>query len=61
MGMEKCNYIAMGETKDQVLEMAKDHAMKAHPKEMKESMEKISEEEMDKKMTDHIVEKDEEM
>jgi len=59
LGMEKCDYVAMGETKEEAMQMSKDHAMKAHPKEMKEKMEKMSEEELKQKMMDAIVEKDE--
>lgn len=60
LGMEKCNYVAMGETKDEVIQMMNDHAMKAHPKEVKEQEEKMSKEEMEQKMLDNIIEKDDE-
>jgi len=49
MGMEKCNYVAMGETKEEVIEMTNDHAMKVHPKETKDAMEKMSQDELQKK------------
>ena len=61
MGVEKCNYVAMGETKDEVIEMATEHGKKAHPKEMKEMMDKMSKEEVEEKMMDNIIEKDEDM
>ena len=61
MGIEKCNYVAMGETKDEVMKMASDHFTKAHPKEAKEMMDKMSKEELEEKMMDNIVEKDEDM
>ncbi len=60
MDMEKCNYVAMGETKDEVIKMASDHFVKAHPKEANEAMEKMSKEELNEKMMDNIVEKDDE-
>ena len=61
MGVPQCNYVAMGETKEEVLEMESDHFMKTHPKEAKENMEKMSKEELEQKMIDNIVEKDEDM
>ena len=61
MGLVKCNYIAMGETQEEVMKMAGEHFMKVHPKEAKESMEKMSKEEMDHKMMQHVIEKDGEM
>ena len=42
LGVPTCNYVAMGESKEEVMEMAKNHAMKAHPKELKENMEKYT-------------------
>ena len=43
------------------MKMASDHFMKAHPKEAKDAMEKMSQDELDEKMMDNMVEKDEEM
>ena len=43
------------------MQMAKEHFMKAHPKEAKMEMEKMSEEEMAKTMTSKIKEKEEDM
>lgn len=58
LGMEKCNYVATGDTKEEVMEMASEHAMKAHPKEMKEKAEKMSKEEMNEAMMGAIKEMD---
>ena len=60
LGVGTCNYVAMGETKEEVIEMTKEHGMKAHPKEMKENMEKMSKEEMEDMMMEKIIEKDDE-
>ncbi|MDP3882883.1 MAG: DUF1059 domain-containing protein [Candidatus Staskawiczbacteria bacterium] len=57
-GLPTCNYVAMGETKDEVLKMAKDHMVKDHPDKLKEMQEKMSSEEMDMEMINLMQEKD---
>jgi predicted small metal-binding protein len=61
MGVEKCDYVAMGETKEDVIKMTTDHMMKSHPKEAKEAMEKMSKEELEQKMTDNMTETEDDM
>ena len=58
MGVEKCDYIAEGETKEEVIDMATQHGMKVHAKEMEGMMEKMSKEEINEKMMDNIKETD---
>lgn len=58
MGID-CNYVAMGETREEVIKMSSDHFKKAHPEEAKEKMESMTEEEMEESMMEKIVEKDE--
>ena len=58
-GMPECNYVAMGETKEGVIKMSKDHLMKAHPKKAEEMQEKMSDEETDEELEKHIMEKEE--
>lgn len=53
-----CNYVASGESREEVMNMANEHFMKAHPKEAKEIMETMSKEEIDQKMMENIVEKE---
>lgn len=53
----KCNYVATAESREEVMDMARDHFMKAHPKESKEKMDEMSKEEMDQKMMENIREK----
>ena len=60
-GIEKCDYIAMGESKEEVIEMAKNHFMKAHPKEAKAQMENMSEKDMKEKMMSKIKQREEDM
>lgn len=57
MGIEKCDYIATADSREEVMKMANEHFMKAHPKEAKEMMQKMSKEEAEKKMMEKIVEK----
>ena len=57
MGMEKCNYVATAESREEVMDMTKEHFMKVHPKEAKEKMQEMSEEELDQKMMENIREK----
>jgi len=52
----KCNFVATGETRDEVMSQISEHATKAHPKEMKEMSEKMSKEEMDQKMMENMQE-----
>ena len=59
MGIEKCDYVAISETKEKVIKMVTDHFIKNNMKEAKEMMEKLSEDEMKQKMMEKIVEKDE--
>ena len=49
-----CQFVAKSETKEEVIKMTKDHAMKAHPMEMKEMAKKHSEEEMKKMMEEKV-------
>lgn len=60
MGIEKCDFVAKADTREEVMEMSSEHFLEAHPKEAKESMEKMSKEEMDQEMLDKIVEEDDE-
>ena len=61
MGMPKCNYVAMGESREEVMKMADEHFAKTHPKEMKEMASKMSKEDMKQQMMEKIMEKDEQM
>ena len=57
MGMD-CPYVAMGDTREEVMKMSKEHFMKAHPEESKEMMEKYSEKEIMHDMMKNIKEED---
>jgi predicted small metal-binding protein len=46
MGVVGCDYVATGANKEEVISMAQDHGMKVHTKEMNESAQKMSKEEM---------------
>lgn len=56
MGVATCSYVAKGKTKEEVMKMAGDHFMKAHPKEAKEAMKKYTKEEGMKMMEEKIME-----
>ena len=60
-GIPTCNYIAMGETKEEALKMSKEHMMKVHSEKAKEMMDSMTDEELNLEMEKHIKEKDEEM
>jgi predicted small metal-binding protein len=57
----KCNFVATGETRDEVMNQISEHSAKAHPKEMKEMADKMSKEEMDQKMMENMQEMGDEM
>ena len=59
MGVAACDYVAVGETREEVVKMASEHGIKVHPKEMKEYMSKMSKDEMEQSMLDRVVEEDE--
>ena len=56
MGMATCNYMAKGKTKEDVMKMASEHGMKAHPKEAEEAMKKWTKEETMEMMGKNIKE-----
>ncbi len=53
-----CQYVAEGKSEEEVMEMAKEHAMRAHPEEMKEKMDQYTEEELDDTMKEKIKEEE---
>jgi predicted small metal-binding protein len=54
MGIEMCDFMAKGKTKEEVVKEVSEHFMKAHPTEAKEKMEKYSEKELNKMMMDKV-------
>lgn len=58
LGMPQCNFVAKGETKEEVMEMINDHAMKVHAEEMKEKMKSMSKKDMEEMMMDNMKEED---
>lgn len=55
MGVD-CDYVAEGDTKEEVMKMSKDHMMKDHPMESEKMMKKYSEKQMEEMMMEKIKE-----
>ena len=56
MGVGTCDYVAKGKTKEEVIRMLEEHAMKEHPKEIKDMMAQNTKEEVEDMMADKIKE-----
>lgn len=60
-GMAGCDYVAMADSQDEVMNLAMEHAHRAHPEETSLMLEKMTDEEIREQMESKVKEIDDDL